>query len=147
MSCVCAWWHFPNFWSLELKSKGTIFKDFFLFHTPLLAHTVEMWHWLAQPEIRLLKFLLLARGRKGLRRGFGGSGVLMENLPFYLVFFALAVFQLSFLQISALVPSRHKNACSSKGSEAAVSGTSFSCNNSFWALSIQTFFPASVDQL
>lgn len=66
-----------------------------------------------------------------------------EEFPF-LSSFALAVSQLSFLQISALVPSHHKNTCGSKDSETSLSGASSSCGISFLAFSRETFVPASV---
>lgn len=68
-----------------------------------------------------------------------------EEFPF-LSLFALAVSQLSFLQINALVASHHKNTCGSKDSEEALFGTSFSCSISFQAFTIQTFVPALADQ-
>lgn len=68
-----------------------------------------------------------------------------EEFPF-LPSFALAVSQLSFLQISALAPWHHRNTCGSKDSEQALFGTPFFCSISFQAFTIETFVPASVDQ-
>lgn len=68
-----------------------------------------------------------------------------EEFPF-LSSFALAVSQLSFLQISALVASLHKNTCGSKDSEEALFGASFSCSIPLQTFTVQTFVPASADQ-
>lgn len=67
-----------------------------------------------------------------------------EEFPF-LSSLALAVSQLSFLQISALLASHHENTCSSKDSEEALFGTSFSCSISFQAFTIHTYVPALPD--
>lgn len=146
----------PTFGALEAKELFFwlfLFWSFFSFffplfwphwHPPLLsAHTVEMWHWLGQPDVTLWKLSFLAEK--------GWEGVLvvsqswssLEEFPF-LSSFALAVSQLSFLQISALVPSYHKNTCGSKYSEETLFGTSFSYGISFQAFTTQTFVPASV---
>lgn len=80
--------------------------------TKLSAHTVAMYHWLSQPDVTLHKVVIL--GGERLRGDFGGFPVLefpRRISPF--IYFALAVPQLSFLQVNALVPSCHKNTCGS----------------------------------